>query len=545
MRVNDAIIERFRKLFGEDYYNSRKRRGFTNFIAYRDRGVFYSFENIATDEEIIKDHLEGLSFDELNAIDKNGISLLHLAVFYNRAGQNGCGFLYNKKQTDKNIVRWLLENDSFYQKGVQGCYTYYIHKSQSGTALHLAFSAAIDWPLLEFNSENHGGRFGWNFVAGEAIESLLDNEAWARENINSLNKDGLSALEVAVKMAVDRCLKASNIVFSDGSRYGSNQDGSIFQYHYDFPRSIQQLMDNPFIRIYRMFGLSVSALNGVKCLIPKQLDINQKLSLDWSLPPGLKILHELIKSIGRDRENDKMAESISTILLSKDSGNLKDSLKAQSLVIAIYSSYDSFAFNDNVKVCWMFNPCASTKGAGGEMRKFFVQHAASALYSVKRYIQILHQEFRRYSLCDVGEELCKTYDLPTPLWKKILAFTGFRNDNHKHITRLCNTCEVIDMEVVPFFFGCIQACLDRTLELRVPSIAWDLIFDFAGLNAKIFISECCANCGKVGNDDVRLKKCKACYLVKYCDVECQKAHRRKHKKACMKRAAELKDNSMM
>ena len=75
MAVNDAIIERFRKLFGEDYLGRRKEEGFTNYIPYRDRGTFYNHYGDPNDEEIIKDHLEGLTFDELNAIDENGISL--------------------------------------------------------------------------------------------------------------------------------------------------------------------------------------------------------------------------------------------------------------------------------------------------------------------------------------------------------------------------------------------------------------------------------------------------------------------------------------
>ena len=52
---------------------------------------------------------------------------------------------------------------------------------------------------------------------------------------------------------------------------------------------------------------------------------------------------------------------------------------------------------------------------------------------------------------------------------------------------------------------------------------------------------CCASCGTAGGDDIKLKKCTACYLVKYCSVKCQKEHRPKHKKACKKRAAELRD----
>eukprot|EP00984_Skeletonema_dohrnii_P016255 scaffold7175_cov70-Skeletonema_dohrnii-CCMP3373.AAC.2 len=51
----------------------------------------------------------------------------------------------------------------------------------------------------------------------------------------------------------------------------------------------------------------------------------------------------------------------------------------------------------------------------------------------------------------------------------------------------------------------------------------------------------CASCGIPENDDVKLKKCTACYLVRYCSVKCQKDHRSKHKRDCKKRAAELRD----
>ena len=56
--------------------------------------------------------------------------------------------------------------------------------------------------------------------------------------------------------------------------------------------------------------------------------------------------------------------------------------------------------------------------------------------------------------------------------------------------------------------------------------------------------EACANCGKLGSDRVQLKNCTACRLVKYCSVDCQKAHRKQHKKACRKRAAEFEDEQL-
>ena len=55
---------------------------------------------------------------------------------------------------------------------------------------------------------------------------------------------------------------------------------------------------------------------------------------------------------------------------------------------------------------------------------------------------------------------------------------------------------------------------------------------------------CCANCGKAAVDNVKLKICTACKLVKYCSVDCQKNHRPQHKKACKKRAAEIRDGRL-
>eukprot|EP00984_Skeletonema_dohrnii_P023266 scaffold12347_cov100-Skeletonema_dohrnii-CCMP3373.AAC.6 len=51
---------------------------------------------------------------------------------------------------------------------------------------------------------------------------------------------------------------------------------------------------------------------------------------------------------------------------------------------------------------------------------------------------------------------------------------------------------------------------------------------------------CCASCGVAEVDD-KLKKCTACKSVRYCGVKCQRDHRPKHKRACKKRAAELRD----
>ena len=51
----------------------------------------------------------------------------------------------------------------------------------------------------------------------------------------------------------------------------------------------------------------------------------------------------------------------------------------------------------------------------------------------------------------------------------------------------------------------------------------------------------CAACGTEG---VNLKSCNACHMVKYCNRDCQISHRKQHKKACKKRAAELYDEQL-
>ena len=55
----------------------------------------------------------------------------------------------------------------------------------------------------------------------------------------------------------------------------------------------------------------------------------------------------------------------------------------------------------------------------------------------------------------------------------------------------------------------------------------------------------CANCGEgEESSGEELKACVACKLVKYCNRDCQIAHRRQHKKECRKRAAELHDEAL-
>ncbi len=51
--------------------------------------------------------------------------------------------------------------------------------------------------------------------------------------------------------------------------------------------------------------------------------------------------------------------------------------------------------------------------------------------------------------------------------------------------------------------------------------------------------EVCASCGIAAVDDITLKFCDDCDLVKYCSDECQENHREQHEQECNRRKAEL------
>ena len=63
-------------------------------------------------------------------------------------------------------------------------------------------------------------------------------------------------------------------------------------------------------------------------------------------------------------------------------------------------------------------------------------------------------------------------------------------------------------------------------------------------NNNMETSTTCANCGTGEEESNNLKSCTACHMVKYCNRDCQIAHRPMHKKKCKKRAAELHDEQL-
>ena len=65
--------------------------------------------------------------------------------------------------------------------------------------------------------------------------------------------------------------------------------------------------------------------------------------------------------------------------------------------------------------------------------------------------------------------------------------------------------------------------------------------DAATEEAAADLLSCCASCGIAEVDDVKLKQCDGCDLVRYCSDSCQELHRPEHGGKCRKRVAELRD----
>ena len=62
--------------------------------------------------------------------------------------------------------------------------------------------------------------------------------------------------------------------------------------------------------------------------------------------------------------------------------------------------------------------------------------------------------------------------------------------------------------------------------------------------AEVEADVCCANCGIAGVDDIKLKDCDGCDLVKYCTDKCREEHREQHEEECRKRKEKLHDRKL-
>ncbi len=89
-----------------------------------------------------------------------------------------------------------------------------------------------------------------------------------------------------------------------------------------------------------------------------------------------------------------------------------------------------------------------------------------------------------------------------------------------------------------------------SIDASFPSLV-DNLFEVGGTkimsaddHAASDITTVCASCGVAEIDEIQLKECDNCDLVRYCSDECQGDHKSEHEEECKKRAAELRDERL-
>jgi hypothetical protein len=66
----------------------------------------------------------------------------------------------------------------------------------------------------------------------------------------------------------------------------------------------------------------------------------------------------------------------------------------------------------------------------------------------------------------------------------------------------------------------------------------------AAAEAAVVQNDACANCGIAQVDEIKLKDCDGCDLVKYCSDKCKEEHREQHEEECKKRASKLRNDDL-
>eukprot|EP00984_Skeletonema_dohrnii_P002527 scaffold876_cov92-Skeletonema_dohrnii-CCMP3373.AAC.2 len=105
-------------------------------------------------------------------------------------------------------------------------------------------------------------------------------------------------------------------------------------------------------------------------------------------------------------------------------------------------------------------------------------------------------------------------------------------------------CLALVLSIAVLFLSLV---LQRRFALPAASSAISLFLQTADMlrksTTKKATSSCCAACGiaEAGVDEVKLKECATCDLVRYCSDACQKNHKSQHEEACKKRSTESCD----
>jgi hypothetical protein len=402
---------------------------------------------------------------------QNGESILHIAVNYDRAGQNlrqSSG--RNKIETapEKNIVKWLLNNPDFVHTGTL--------TSAGGTVFHSALEAHIP-DRMTFISESE--RLGCDFVAFGALQTLLDDET-SKRLINVPDRHERSPLEFAMIKGASRNRELVQIVSVNGRQILTHLDTSLTHFFNDYVTAMLGLLDNRYLRLHGVFGVTESCFTDEQARIsvpPSKLSKILRLhSTRSDRYRGLLALRNLCATDHGDPVS--YAPAVEKIL-SENAGNLNDETKATIMVTCVGKPWDSSPGE------WLFDPrTVGSKEIGAVLRKFYVRHSGPALKALGSSLTELHSEQSDILLLPIRSKLIQKFSIDPIIFRLILSFAGRNNDFDKRIEALATKVSVLNNDVAGFFLGGIESCLTRKYGIG-PDI-WKRLLEYSGLSRELY-----------------------------------------------------------
>lgn len=376
-----------------------------------------------------------------------------------------------------NIVKWLLANSDFSQVG---------SRAEGGrTILHAAIGAKLPSEMM-FISENHGGLLGRSFVAHGSLRTMLEDDDVAKQLINAPDKNGDSPLVMAMNLSSERERSIPQIRGSNGLPITAFIDISLGDFFSDFPEAIDTLLNNKYLRLHGMFGVTkssvgprgafeTSAARSSWWAQSKISTLESKASRDLS--PFLKKSSRGILALEDFCRHDKHARTVEK-MLSGNSGGLGDDKKAQ--ILATYvSEKKRYSWAASTYPSWYFSPTAiQSKLVGTVLRKFFVRHSRPSVDALTESLEELHIASSDLLLLRIRIKLMNKFSIDAKTMRLILQFAGTRDYAEKRLAKLSLVSKVLNDDVAGFFFGGIESCLNR--KYGVNHDVWKIVLEFAG-----------------------------------------------------------------
>jgi hypothetical protein len=398
-----------------------------------------------------------------------------------------CGRAPVDTRPEKNIVKWLLQNPDFVHVGTAT-------NSERRTAFHSALKAHIPALEMRFCSENYGGNLGHTFVANGALQTMLMDDETARRLINVPDAKGRSPLAFAMALGATRIEKGrsplafamalgatriddlSFICARDGKISGLS-DTSLAYFFSDYERAMLRMLDNRFLRLHGVFGVTESCVTSEKAETSTPPSSTLKILTCY---PSKRFLKEQCQGLEAFRRLCTCSQDgfhygpVIEKILSENVGNLEDETKAE--ILATCVGMDSR---------WYFDPRkVRSKEVGAVLRKFYVRHSRPALKALESSLAELHREVSDILLLPIRSKLLQKFSINPGIFHLILSFAGRRKDVTDQIQTLTATASILNNDVAGFFLGGIESSLKRKYGIS-PDI-WKRVLEYAGLRRQLF-----------------------------------------------------------